>query len=81
MRNNIFMMLLILFSTPGVVYSIGKDNNTTWVYNNVSYVDVFGKHDSDIINLLAEKYRKVVVDIDEKNLKIRNYSLKNTLVC
>lgn len=81
MRNNIFMMLLILFSTPGVVYSIGKDNNTTWVYNNVSYVDLFGKHDSDIINFLDEKYRKVVVDINEKNLKIRNYSLKNTLVC
>lgn len=79
--KNIFAITIILFFFSRFAYSSNNTNNVTWIYSNVSNVDVFGKHDPNMIDNLDRTYKKVVVNIDNGKLIINNYFLEDVLVC
>lgn len=74
-------MTFLLFFISKFTYSNDSTNNVTWVYNNVSSVDVFGNHDSNMIDDLDKIYKEVVVNIDGGKLTINNYFLEDSIVC
>lgn len=72
-------VVLSLFSTLG--YSKADVDSSTWVYNKVSNVDIFGKHDSNVIAHIDESFKKVIITIKDKKLTIINGFLENSNVC
>jgi hypothetical protein len=85
MKNNFALRFLLVFVGffifSGLVYSDDVHNNTTWVYDKTSDVDVFGKHDSNTINHLNEIYKKTIINVGEKKLTIDNEFLEDSHVC
>lgn len=72
-------VVLSLFST--LVCSEVDFNASTWVYDKVSNVDVFGKHDSNVIAHIDESFKKVIITTKDKKLTIKNDFLENNNVC
>ncbi len=64
-------MLFLLQFMPGI--SLAKQ--IEWNFKSVSNVDVFGKHDSDIIGVINETYSKVTIAINQNNITISDGSL------
>ncbi|WP_228728666.1 hypothetical protein [Klebsiella aerogenes] len=81
--NNRFLILalsviLFVFKTS---YAQDGLNNSTWVYDKVSNIDVFGHHDSNAIAHLTEEFEKVTIKEDGKKLAVENDFLENKKVC
>ncbi|GAB83024.1 hypothetical protein [Shimwellia blattae] len=81
--NNHFLILalfIILFVFK-ISYAQDALNNSTWVYDKVSNIDVFGHHDSSAIAHLTEEFEKVTIKEDGKKLAVENDFLESKKVC
>lgn len=82
MNNRLLTLALSVFLfVSESSYSQDGLNNSTWVYDKVSNIDVFGHHDSNAIAHLTEEFEKVTIKEDGKKLAIENDFLENKKVC
>lgn len=66
----ILIMLFLLQFMPGM--SLAKQ--TEWKLNYISDVDVFGKHEPNVIRMLNETYSKVSIIISQNDLSVIDVS-------
>lgn len=81
--NNRFLILalsIFLFVSESSCAQDGL-NNSTWIYDKVSNVDVFGRHDSNAIAHLTEEFEKVTIKEDGNKLTVENDFLENKKIC
>ncbi|HDT2077482.1 MULTISPECIES: hypothetical protein [Enterobacter] len=78
-RANLTFLLVSLLS--GMAHSDDDTKGTQWVFDKVSGNDLFGKHDTDVINHLNMIYSKSILSIEDKKLIITNDFLENKSVC
>lgn len=79
--SKIYFSIILMFFCffPKIAISDNGVDHKLWVYEKVSGVDVFGKHDLNTINNLNEIYSKVKFTFSGKTLTIKNDSLKITM--
>lgn len=82
MKNRYLMLALSAFLFFSEL-SFAQDglNNSIWVYDKVSDIDVFGRHDSNAIAHLTKEFEKVTIKADGKKLAIENDFLENKKIC
>ncbi|WP_034458310.1 hypothetical protein [Buttiauxella noackiae] len=82
MNNSLIVCLLFFVSFFSCnALTDDKYGKEIWVYDKVSDVDVFEKHNEDMIKHLSEMYKQVIIDVNEKKLSINNNFLENSHVC
>lgn len=82
MNNRIaLILLLLLFFFSRDVFSENPKNDVTWAYEKVSDVDIFNKHDSNVVKNLNTIYSKVTISTKDKKLNIKNELRGNGNVC
>ena len=74
-----FSIILMFLFFPKIAISDNGVDHKLWVYEKVSGVDVFGKHDLNTINNLNEIYSKVKFTFSGKTLTIKMIFLKITM--
>ncbi|HAT1617441.1 TPA: hypothetical protein I8Y09_004189 [Raoultella ornithinolytica] len=81
--NNRLLILALSFFLFVSESSYAQDglNNSTWVYDKVSNIDVFGRYDSNAIAHLTEEFEKVTIKEDGKKLAVENDFLENKKIC
>ncbi|MFE4111810.1 hypothetical protein [Kosakonia sp. YIM B13611] len=77
--HSVFLLLISLLS--GVAHSDDDTQRTRWVFDKVSEHDIFGKHNSDIINHLNMIYNKSILNVEGNKLIITNDFLEKRNVC
>lgn len=81
--SKIYFSIILMFFCffPKIAISDNGVDHKLWVYEKVSGVDVFGKHDLNTINNLNEIYSKVKFTFSGKTLTIKNNFLEDNNVC
>ncbi|MFI8418325.1 hypothetical protein ACQKDS_13955 [Serratia sp. NPDC078593] len=81
--NNRFLMLAlsIFLCISELSYAQDGLNNSIWIYDKVSSIDVFGHHNSNAIAHLTEEFEKVTIKVNGKKLDIENDFLENKKIC
>lgn len=81
--SKIYFSIILMFFCffPKIAISDNGVDHKLWVYEKVSGVDVFGKHDLNTINNLNEIYSKVKFTFSGKTLTIKNDFLEDNNVC
>lgn len=67
----ILMLLFLLQFMPGT--SLAKQ--TKWKLNHISDVDIFGKHEPNVVRMLNETYSKVSITISQNDLSVIDASM------
>lgn len=55
----ILIMLFLLQFMPGILLA----KQTEWKLNSISDIDIFGKHEPNVVRMLNETYSKVSITI------------------
>ncbi|WP_161799330.1 hypothetical protein, partial [Enterobacter hormaechei] len=82
MKSCVLFLLFCFFCFfPKIAISDNGVDHKLWVYEKISGVDIFGKHDLNTIKNLDEIYSKVTFTFSGKTLTLKNDLLEDNNVC
>ncbi|WP_231889183.1 hypothetical protein [Mangrovibacter phragmitis] len=81
MNNRFLILALFAFVCVSELSFAQGRGNSTWVYDKVSNIDVFGNHDSNAIAHLTKEFEKVTIKTDNNKLAIENDFLESKKIC